>query len=335
MNNRKLNFLDISKVITCILVVTGHVFCRYRLEDWIGWGGHDEFLTQVASYIYSFHMPLFFIISGYVYGKQMSRDIDSSVSKKFTFINKKIKRLIVPYIFFSIPLTLVLYYVGHFQGSIFENYYHTFLVSNDTYLWFLPCLFLISILYNSLGTYIQSRLYLFLLIFAGLCVSSVYLPYEFQIGNITRYSFFYLIGVMAQQNEKQLSKLFTTKNAGGVLLLHLIFFYLEMKTWGYVLINDILSIICALFGSLLVLTISFLISNDSILRSKIVVCFIRDGYSVYLIHPMLIYILYYYVFKVSGNCYVQSLIAILLSYGVSMLFALISRKLSCAWIIGE
>ena len=335
MNNRKLNFLDISKVITCFLVVTGHVFCRYRQEDWLGWGGHNITLTYLASYIYSFHMPLFFMISGYVYGKQMYKKTDSCVLNNVTFIKKKIIRLIVPYIFFSILLTFVLYYVGHFQGSIFKNYYHTFFVSNDTYLWFLPCLFLISILYNSLGTYIQIGLYLFLLIFAGLCVSSVYLPNEFQIGNIARYSFFYLMGVMAQQNEKQLLKLFTAKNAGVLLLMHFIFFYLKMKTWGYVLINDILSIICALFGSLLVLIISFLISNDSILRSKIVGCFIRDGYSVYLIHPMLIYILYYDIFKVSGNYYVQVLIAILLSFGISMLFAFILRMVSCAWILGE
>ena len=83
------------------------------------------------------------------------------------------------------------------------------------------------------------------------------------------------------------------------------------------------------------LTISYLISNDSILRSKIVGTFIRDSYSVYLIHPMLIYLLYYHFLNAVGNCYVHSLLAILLSYGVSMLFAFIIRKLNCAWITGE
>ena len=67
MGARRHNYLDIAKVITCFLVVIGHIFNRYSLNDWLGWGGHDDFLTHLAKYIYSFHMPLSFMISGYVW----------------------------------------------------------------------------------------------------------------------------------------------------------------------------------------------------------------------------------------------------------------------------
>ncbi|WP_370640845.1 acyltransferase family protein [Prevotella sp. E13-17] len=335
MNVRKFNYLDVAKVLTCFLVVIGHVFYRYKLDDWLDWGGHNIYLAQLAAYIYSFHMPLFFIISGYVYGKQMNKNIDYSLSNETTFINKKVKRLMVPFFCFSIPLTAVLYYVGRFQGSILENYCHTLLLYNDTYLWFLPCLFVISILYNSLRTFIRKRSYLCLLVFIVLYVISDYLPSYLSMHNIAHYLIYYHVGAVAQLNEKQILKLYKAKNIFVFFLLHLIFFYLVMKTWGYIVIHNVLGLGCAMLGSLLMLTISNLISNEYILHSKIVGCFIRDSYSVYLIHPMLIYLLYFYIFKNLGTCYTQFILSIIICYGVSILFAFILRRLNCAWIIGE
>ena len=330
-----MNYLDVAKVITCFLVVIGHICRRYSLNDWLGFGVHNIYISWLASYIYSFHMPLFFMISGYVYEIQLKKSAYSYVSNKIAFIQKKINRLIVPYFCFSIPLTAVLYFVGRFQGSIFENYFNAFLITNNTYLWFLPCLFVISILYNSLGLVIRRWSFLCLLVLAGFSVSSDYLPNYLQINNVARYSFYYSIGVIAQNFETKLLKMFTLKNAVVLFMVQSIFYYMAMKTWGYVLIHSVLALICALLGSFLVLIVSFLISRESILRSGLVESLVKDSYSVYLIHSMLIYILYFYIFKASSNCYVQFLLAILLSYSISMLVACILRRVNGSWIIGE
>lgn len=74
--------------------------------DWIdaarGWGivlvilAHAAIPTKLASYIYSFHVPLFFIISGFLLYR-------SGLQKKpLEFVRSKFFQLAVPYFFFSV-----------------------------------------------------------------------------------------------------------------------------------------------------------------------------------------------------------------------------------------
>jgi len=82
----------------------GNILKKERTE-WIdlarGWAivlvvfAHTPIPAKLSSYIYSFHVPLFFIISGFL--------LHSGLSKKPTdFIKNKVLRLAVPYLFFSL-----------------------------------------------------------------------------------------------------------------------------------------------------------------------------------------------------------------------------------------
>ena len=74
LQNNRIDYIDTLKGILIILVVFGHTRINVNIQKWI----------------YSFHMPLFLIISGFFYKQQIN------------IINlKKIKRLILPFIFFS------------------------------------------------------------------------------------------------------------------------------------------------------------------------------------------------------------------------------------------
>lgn len=79
-------YIDIAKTICIILVVFGH-YVPNNCPDW--W-------IMVHDIIYSFHMPLFMFASGFVY--IATRNVQQSYS---TFIVKKIRRLIVPYLVVS------------------------------------------------------------------------------------------------------------------------------------------------------------------------------------------------------------------------------------------
>ena len=72
MNTKRIQYLDIAKAIGIILVIIGHI-------------SQNEIITSV---IYSFHMPLFFILSGYLYHKGNTKN--------------KIKKILIPYFLFSI-----------------------------------------------------------------------------------------------------------------------------------------------------------------------------------------------------------------------------------------
>lgn len=67
-------YLDVIKGIGIFLVVLAHV-SRH----------------SITGVIYSFHMPLFFIISGYIYGKY------NKIESCRLFIQRKISSLLVPY----------------------------------------------------------------------------------------------------------------------------------------------------------------------------------------------------------------------------------------------
>lgn len=81
------------------LVVLGH---SMPYKDMPFWG------ESLFKWIYSFHMPLFFCISGYLYNRGYSK-YESEGGK--IFLLKKFNRLIVPFLFLNVitlPMKLVL-----------------------------------------------------------------------------------------------------------------------------------------------------------------------------------------------------------------------------------
>lgn len=94
MNNLKtktrLTYIDIARGIAILLVVIGHINQFYRNNLGIS-------NPQILSFIYTFHIPLFFIISGMLFSEKSFKDV--SFTK---FLLKKIKTLIVPYLFLDI-----------------------------------------------------------------------------------------------------------------------------------------------------------------------------------------------------------------------------------------
>lgn len=90
-HKERFNALDIAKGIAMLAVVLGHSIS----ESWVG------------NYLYSFHLPLFFFISGYVY-KELSC---LQVWKKRT------RQLLIPYFITSIFIVLILL----LKSIIFDN----------------------------------------------------------------------------------------------------------------------------------------------------------------------------------------------------------------------
>lgn len=128
----RLSWIDIAKGIAIILVVVGHFIQSY--------GKDLDFLLRL---IYSFHMPVFFVISGLTFNWN---------SKALIFIKKKVKALLFPYILFVIITFVYNVIAALLKGQLSEeleilnkSIFQTVFVTSDSYfinLWFLPCLFL-------------------------------------------------------------------------------------------------------------------------------------------------------------------------------------------------
>ncbi|NCC54409.1 MAG: DUF1624 domain-containing protein [Erysipelotrichia bacterium] len=96
---KRIEYIDVAKGIGIILVVIGHsIIAQMRSNSVIA--------SFIYNYIYSFHMALFFVLSGYLF----SYTIKKYTSKKI--ICEKFSQLMIPY--FSVS---ILNYVLIFWGS--------------------------------------------------------------------------------------------------------------------------------------------------------------------------------------------------------------------------
>lgn len=108
--------------------------------DHVGWG------TAVHTYIQSFHMPLFFIVSGYLWKNE----------KLSILAKKRFKTLLIPYFIFAFAyLFLQLIPVLNIGNTHLNSVQAVLLFPTDIdnmpiapALWFLPCMFWTSIVYS-------------------------------------------------------------------------------------------------------------------------------------------------------------------------------------------
>ena len=120
MRRSRIQWIDIAKAIAIILMVLGH----------------SRIPNSLHNFIYSFHMPLFFFLSGWT----TSWEKDSIIA----FIYKKINSLIIPFILYSIVVILILPNIDKSVtlGSFICNGWQGYA------LWFIPVLFLSTIVYK-------------------------------------------------------------------------------------------------------------------------------------------------------------------------------------------
>jgi fucose 4-O-acetylase-like acetyltransferase len=157
-------WIDNLKAFGVFLVILGHMI-------------PDSLLKQ---YIYSFHVPLFFFISGYLFNptKYNFRQ----------FLRKKFNTLIIPYLFFALISFLFWFFIVRSLSlggkamaidpmkPLFGIFYGIgsgdWRVPMNIALWFLPCLFVVEIAF-----YFAKNWY-FLLVFAVLGFVVTLLPFR-------------------------------------------------------------------------------------------------------------------------------------------------------------
>lgn len=121
--------------------------------------GHTSWSAGLVSWIFSFHMPLFFIISGMLFHERQFLDS----------FKKKVARLLIPYLFFGI-VTFAYWALierrlrGGGSGSVTNALTNIFLARAGTnnypqnaVLWFLPCLFVTEMLFLGIFTFVKSK----------------------------------------------------------------------------------------------------------------------------------------------------------------------------------
>lgn len=147
MKNRNTT-IDIVKGIGIILVVLGHTALPKSL----------------LNIIYSFHMPLFFFISGYLYSKEKySTDIMVVFKSKFN-------TLLWPFFTFSIFAIILNYiFVQHNMSFVLFELKDTILGIHNINgpLWFLTALFMVEIIFSQTNRYKNYDFIILLIVIIG------------------------------------------------------------------------------------------------------------------------------------------------------------------------
>lgn len=132
-STKRLSIIDNAKGIAIILVIIGHIITDQNIVAWI----------------YSFHMPLFFCLSGYTLSlaNKLQYYNYNSIGK---FISKKIYQILLPFLIYAL-----IFGNSDFKSWLFICYgtgESIRLGGSNPVLWFLPCFFVSSvILYFVIG----------------------------------------------------------------------------------------------------------------------------------------------------------------------------------------
>ena len=198
----RLNWLDSTKVIGIILVYIGH--CN---------------IPDVNPYIYLFHMPLFFIISGFCW------NTDKNANMPFrNFAEKKFNRYIIPYfkictvcfIVFTVIMGYNRYGVSHEWGRDMAIKLFAILIysrgttdwlPNCSPVWFLTCLFYAEILFYYIMKRNRPYLYVILAGFIGYAMSQVGKFFPWNIDNAFSAIPLIYIGVIIKKYWSRLSNM--------------------------------------------------------------------------------------------------------------------------------
>lgn len=289
---------DWLRLIATIFVVIGHSAylsihttyggVEYQLPETVNriyYAGFMRWLRSMSGWVYGFHMPLFFMLSGAAFALKPIGSFDEVIRNKF-------RRLIIPYFVFGWFFMLPVKRLGNFyDNESLLNALKGFLSGLDSgHLWFLTALFWCIVVFTAgekiLSKFRINSMYALLMIAGVIQLTYTYLPFNvLGLKKGLSYIFFFAMGFCFEKERElrlngglRMSLTFCT----GLLLL-------EIVNHKYGILNDFFVIVC---GSAMTYFLSDILSRlfSKVSQYKIWRIIIRNLFYVYLLHDPLEYI---------------------------------------------
>ncbi|MBJ8349336.1 acyltransferase family protein [Streptococcus zalophi] len=302
------DFIDISKGIGILLVVLGHSFPDATSKSGIS----VPFFRMIESLIYTFHMPLFFFISGFLaYNVVYEKETFNSV--------KKLKKLVIPYLFMSIVYIPLRLFASGLAVSKYDtgSFWKILIgVSPNGGLWFLYVLALSIIISYYFLT--KKNIYIFLIIFTtlsfltrGLILNPSYSVLKYLCYNYV----FFIIGIIFKRYSKTFFSYLKKINWLFIPIVFLIIFYpyyyYDLSYFAFLL---------AIIGILMVLKISFLFEKRETHAKKFLSYLGKTSMYIYLLHGPLLVVLRFILWRYLKLDYT---ICVCLMFSLSLIFSIL------------
>lgn len=260
--------INILRGIAFGLVLLGHSF-----PD-AGFGYINSYTEFSREYIYSFHMPLFFIISGFCMEPLLSSqqiDIKSEVIKRS-------KRLLVPYLFYSyIVIIPKLMFNSYMYKKIELSTVWEILLGNSssTTLWYLWNLFMINMLFLLISRLISKK-QMWLLISLILYISYLLFP-SFYFDRLLKYPIFYVLGIYVAEYFPAIKK--QIRDKGAVMFLFMLIDAIIVIEIGN---DERIGLLTALLGSISMLYLAIRIDEGNSKVKSFLELSSKYSYGIYL-----------------------------------------------------
>ncbi len=280
----RLDWLDIAKGIAIILVIVGHTV---------------ENLSPLRHVIFSFHMPLFFILAGYTFKtKPMGQTLSSSLA-----------RLIVPYIMLFFVWQFTHYFMNHDAVALHDiaDYALMFFFASGVYnpqlgiepvgmSWFLVALFSARIMMNATQTLLEKKNVPYLaqgILYAALgcagyfigCQAHVFLPLSLDVSLIAMFMMW--VGYVAKRTDFMRTfalRWWMVLIALAAWIISLMTSQLEMSARLYD--PFVLALLGAFAGTLLCCQVSMLIEKCTRLLKRGLVFMGKNSMLIYCFHAI-------------------------------------------------
>lgn len=221
--------IDIVKGVAILLVILGHSFCSHPIN--LG-----ECFPVFGEVVRSFQMPLFFIVSGFLFSAKYGLG---------DFLRKKTKRLVIPWLVFA-ALAILLRFAQSMVGFGKDMNVTTELwkLVQGQYYWFLYSLMWIMILCNM----VKNKMFLAVLALSSvlLCLfTDIKSVTDFNIGRTVFYFAFFVLGFLFRDIYGYVAKANVKLIGCGVLLMLIGFVF----CWQFISIESIHWYIIPLLGS--------------------------------------------------------------------------------------
>ncbi len=242
---QRIAYIDVAKGIVIFLMVVGHSYSKPN---------------NIITYIYSFHMPFFFLISGVLYGYRVQNGGHLILN-----FNRKVKTLLLPYVIWGAlyKLFLAVFQIiggGRVSDTLLKNG-KEFIELKSGAMWFLPVMFIAFLIFLFIYKMKKVGYVIFVVImFIGMLAPETNNPYLDALYRAFVGSGFIVIGFYG-------CKVFQYRMSGpalGVLFainLFLVFINGKVDLLTRVFHNYILYVIVACVGSYLLLSFARLLTE--------------------------------------------------------------------------
>ena len=316
--SKRIGYIDALKGFAIICVVVGHIALGYAGVAYCP--GSWDFWYATENIIYSFHMPLFFAISGFVYYKAYFTS-DGEPKRRKLYIQTL--NLIAIYVIFAIGFTLLKMPFNAFtnEKASFDDIIWMWMRPVGVY-WYLYVLVEMYLVF-SIPRLAKSNPVITLAACLGLTVISYYISIPFHIPDLCYFLIFFAAGIVYARGVKLFS--FLPAAVIGLILstvLSAVFWNSEIRLNNTQFVNVIIA-----FG--FILAIWYVFEHiEPLGNSKILQFFGSRSLEIYVTHSIVVTAARTILNKMSvDNQYICLIVNTVLGIGLPLIFSLVVRKL--------